>query len=68
MKLFHKTPQRQTPEYDIHEEIERTKAQMDTAYSNFQNAVDPDLIDCCIFESNAAWKRYRFLLRQAKLL
>ena len=35
-------------------------------YSNFQNAVDPDLIDSCIFESNAAWKKYRFLLRQAK--
>ena len=48
------------------EEAEKVKAQMDAAYSNFQNAVDPDLIDCCIFESNAAWKKYRFLLRQAK--
>ena len=48
------------------DEAEKVKAQMDAAYSNFQNAVDPDLIDCCIFESNAAWKKYRFLLRQAK--
>ena len=66
MKLFQKNCQRETSEYNIHEEIEKVKAQMDAAYSNFQNAVDPDLIDCCIFESNAAWKKYRFLLRQAK--
>ena len=58
MKLFQKNCQRETSEYNIHEEIEKVKAQM--------NAVDPDLIDCCIFESNAAWKKYRFLLRQAK--
>ena len=68
MKLFRKTFQRETSDYDIHEEIERVKTQMDTAYSNFQNVVDPDLIDCYIYESNAAWKKYRFLLKQAKLL
>lgn len=68
MKLFHKNTQRQTSEYDIRRELAQAKAQMDTAYSNFQNVVDPDLIDCCIFESNAAWKKYRFLLKQAKSL
>ncbi|MGO5053816.1 YaaL family protein [Lachnospiraceae bacterium LCP25S3_G4] len=54
--------------YDIHREIQQTKNEMDHAYNNFQNALDPDLIDCYIFEANAAWKKYRFLLRQAKLL
>lgn len=68
MKLLRNPSKRQASDYDIREEIERTKAQMDTAYSNFQSAVDPDLIDCYIFESNAAWKKYRFLLKQAKLL
>lgn len=66
MKLFQKHSQREISEYNIQEEIEKVKAQMDTAYTNFQNVVDPDLIDCYIFESNAAWKRYRFLLKQAK--
>ena len=33
-----------------------------------QNAMDPDLIDCYIYESNAAWKKYRFLLKQVKML
>lgn len=68
MRLFQNASQRKMPEYNIHEEIEKVKAQMDTAYANFQNVVDPDLIDCYIFESNAAWKKYRFLLKQAKML
>lgn len=68
MKLFHKNTQKATSAYDIQREIERVRTQMDVADSNFQNVVDPDLIDYYIFESNAAWKRYRFLLRQAKLL
>lgn len=66
MSLFRKTPQKPYIDYELLEEIKRVKTQMDNAYCNFQNAMDPDLIDCYIFESNAAWKRYRFLLRQAK--
>ena len=50
----------------ILEDLEKTKYELETAYSGFDNVTDPDLIDCYIFESNAAWKRYRFLLRQAK--
>ena len=47
-------------------EIEKVKLEMDTAYKNFQNVMDPDLIDCYIYESNAAQKRYHFLLKQLK--
>lgn len=47
-------------------EIEKVKLEMDTAYENFQNVMDPDLIDCYIYESNAAQKRYHFLLKQLK--
>ena len=66
MHLFQKTLPKDTPNKELLEEIERVKTQMDNAYYNFQNAMDPDLIDCYIYEGNAAWKRYRFLLRQAK--
>lgn len=66
MGLFQKTPPKPLIDYELLEEIQRVKSQMDNAYYNFQNAMDPDLIDCYIFESNAAWKKYRFLLRQAK--
>ena len=68
MQLFHKTSQKDTVDEQLLEEIERVKVQMENAHYNFQNAMDPDLIDCYIFESNAAWKKYRFLLKQAKML
>lgn len=55
-------------DYELQEEMRRAKEQMDNAYLNFQNAVDPDLIDSYIFEGQAAWKRYRFLMKQAKLI
>ena len=47
-------------------EIEHVKLEMETAYANFQNVMDPDLIDCDIYESNAAQKKYHFLLKQLK--
>ncbi len=61
-----KRTQHQSIDPELLSEIEQVKQQMDLAYCNFQNAMDPDLIDCYIFESNAAWKKYRFLLRQLK--
>lgn len=48
------------------QEIEHVKRQMSIADQNFQSAMDPDLIDSYIYECNAAWMKYRFLLRQAK--
>ena len=50
------------------EDIEKTKYALDCAYSNFENVVDPDLIDCSIYELKAVQMRYRFMLRQAELL
>lgn len=68
MTLFQKPLPKDTSADELYEEIKRVKMQMENAHYNFQNAMDPDLIDCYIFESNAAWKKYRFLLRQAKML
>jgi len=47
-------------------EINKTKLALEAAYSNFENVVDPDLIDSCIYEMNAVQNRYKFLLKQAK--
>lgn len=78
MQLFNR---RNTAEEDIYkrlsfdpekdtllDEIALARRQLDDAYNNFQNASDPDLIDCYIYEGNAAWKRYRFLLKHARML
>ena len=47
-------------------ELEKTKLELETAYSNFENVTDPDLIDCSIYEVNAVQQRYKYLLRQLK--
>ena len=35
-------------------------------YANFDNATDPDLIDCYIYQLNSEQKRYKYLLQKAK--
>ena len=66
MLIFQKPLSKDRKNEELLKEIERVKMQMEMAHNNFQNAMDPDLLDCYIFESNAAWKKYRFLLKQAK--
>lgn len=52
----------------ILEDLEKTRYELETAYSGFDNVTDPDLIDCYIYEVNAIMKRYRYLLNQAVAL
>lgn len=47
-------------------EIERSKWAIDTARNHFEEVVDPMLVDCYIYELNAAQLRYQFLLRKFK--
>ena len=63
MKLFCKKKEPVT--YDekyLVEEINMTKAALSAAYANFDNATDPDLIDCYIYQLNSEQKRYKYLL------
>ncbi len=67
MSLFSRKKQKRPNAYDLLiNEINKTKVALEAAYSNFENVVDPDLIDSCIYELNAVQNRYRFLLKQAK--
>ena len=50
------------------EDLEKTKNELEIAYSGFDNVTDPDLIDYYIYEVNAVLKRYRYLLNQAAAL
>ena len=52
--------------HDIRREIERSKTAIDSARNHFEQVVDPTLIDCYIYELNAAQLRYQFLLRRFK--
>ena len=61
MHLFHKAPPKDTVNEELLEEIERVKRQMENAHYNFQNAMDPDLIDSYIYEINSLQKKYKYL-------
>ncbi|WP_432626346.1 YaaL family protein [Brotaphodocola sp.] len=49
-------------------EIDQTRTSMESARNHFDQATDPSLIDCYIYELNAAQLRYQFLLRRFKFL
>ena len=68
MKMKGEAPVPDTRRQQLMEDLARTKSALDRAYSNFENVVDPDLVDSSIYEVQAVQLRYRFLLRQASLL
>ena len=68
MKMKGEAPVPDTRRQQLMEDLARTKSALDRAYSNFENVVDPDLVDSSIYELQAVQLRYRFLLRQASLL
>lgn len=47
-------------------EAEKTNFELLNAYKNFENVIDPDLIDSCIYEMNSLQLKYKFLLRKLK--
>lgn len=47
-------------------ELREVQKSLDRAYENFSYVIDPELIDCCIYELNAGQMRYKFLLKQMK--
>ena len=49
-------------------DLKQTKTALEDAYSNFEQVVDPDLVDSYIYEVNAVQKRYHFLLKQVQML
>lgn len=46
--------------------LEHAKYDLDSAYTNLSNAVEPDLIDCYIYELQSVQMRYKFLLGRVK--
>lgn len=50
------------------DEIRLAQNAMDSAYSNFEQATEPDLIDCYIYMINATTTKYKFLINRAKSL
>lgn len=47
-------------------ELDMTKTELETAYSHFENVVDPDLISSSIYHINSIQERYKYLLKLLK--
>lgn len=50
----------------IKNDLHQTAKDLQDAYNNLENVVDPDLIDCYIYELNSVQMRYKFLLATIK--
>ncbi len=68
MKTFYHQSYAAANDMDIHfskpslrEDLEKTRIALEIAYAGFDNAVEPDMIDCYIYEINALLKRYKHL-------
>ena len=68
MKIFFKktfeTPETLEDDFSVstvREDLEKTRQALDIAYAGFDNAVNPDMVDCYIYEINAILKRYKYL-------
>lgn len=53
---------------ELLETLGATRAQIQQAYTGFNNARDGDLIESYVFEINALQSRYNYLLRRFKEL
>ena len=49
-------------------QIEQTRHRIDSVRNHFEQVVDPTLIDCYIYELNAAQLRYQFCCADSKVL
>lgn len=47
-------------------DLHRTAQDLRDAYWNLENVIDPDLIDCYIYQLNSVQMRYKFLLTSIK--
>ena len=61
-RLFHLTTDKPPAELiKLRREIEMTRTNLELAMANFDQAVDPTMIDCYIYEINSLQKRYKHL-------
>ena len=67
MSIFNSFKKKRPTATDILKaELDLTKAELETAYSHFENVVDPDLISSSIYHINSIQERYKYLLKLIK--
>ena len=66
IRIFQKKDTNDTYYSLIKEDLQQTARDLADAYANLENVVEPDLIDCYIYELNSVQMRYKFLLSSIK--
>ena len=67
MNIFKSLKKKKPSAIDIlRAEVDLTKAELETAYSHFENVVDPDLISSSIYHINSIQERYKYLMKLIK--
>ena len=66
IRIFQKKVTNDTHYSLLKEDIQQTVRDLADAYANLENVVEPDLIDCYIYELNSVQMRYKFLLSTLK--
>jgi hypothetical protein len=68
MKFFKQTSEEPDGYATLVDNLHQTSAELQVAYQNLQNVVEPDLIDYYIYQTKAVQMRYKFLLGCVKKL
>ena len=64
---FSRRPPAPDPELSaLKAELAHAQTDLSCAYQQFNQAVDPDLVESCIYQISAVKARYNFLLRAIK--
>ena len=66
MQTFRKSSVKNEEHALLKESLRASKKDYELALANFEQVVEPDLIDCYIYELNAASLRYKFLMERAR--
>ena len=66
MKLFSKTPRPDPELIRLREEFRQAQGDLSAAYNSFDQAVDPELVESCIYQISAVSARCNYLLRSIK--
>lgn len=51
---------------ELLKELKQAREAIDAVYTNLSYVVEPDMIDCCIYELNALQIRYKIILNEVK--
>ena len=66
MKLFHKKSLPDPELLRLKEELRQAQGELTVAYNCFDQAVDPELVESCVYQISAVNARCNYLLRSIK--